>query len=102
MDGKNFLISREDFVQVLRYNHYIKPIESIRTTRLIFLVASMVFNVAALAWILIMAPSNIPILFFMMSGFYLFMAAYKTYEHKKLKKEWLAWEESCKVDSLRD
>jgi len=92
---QQYSISKEQFLEVLRYTHYAKPANSLKQSKNFHIILSVNLIVLSII-IFFLAPTVMPsIMLFSMALFSALTASFNYYQFIKLMQEWEAWEKSC-------
>jgi len=97
---KYYTITREQFLEVLRYNHYTKPIEELDKSKKIHVLISLGLISTSII-VFYFAPTVVPsVMLFAMALFSAITASYKYYKYIKLYQELEEWTKSVETMDL--
>ncbi|HUU87038.1 MAG TPA: hypothetical protein VMX17_04705 [Candidatus Glassbacteria bacterium] len=97
---KYYTITREQFLEVLRYTHYTKPIEDLNRSKKIHILMSLSFISISII-VFYFASTVVPsVMFFSMALFSAVTASYKYYRYIKLYQELEEWTQTIETMDL--
>ena len=98
--GEQYTISREQFMEVLRFYHYSKPCEDLINSKNAHAVISASLVCISIIVFFFTSTAILSIILFSISLFSALTAIYKYYRFILLMQEWREWEKSCKEIEL--